>query len=100
MLTFDDCDTDDRGIFWDNDSTRRVYDDPRMVVFDTRLELRVGFERAYRSYERDVELATERYDKQVAETAKATLVSQAVEASKVTEAVHVVLSGKNVKTCK
>lgn len=47
-------------IYWDNGCARRAYNDPLEVFFDTRLEIDVGFERAYASYERDMLLATER----------------------------------------
>ena len=53
-------DSSDPEIYWDNRYERRVYDDPAYVVFDTRMEIAVGFERAYASYERDIMLATER----------------------------------------
>jgi len=39
---------------------RCVYDDPAQVVFDTSMEIAMGFQRAYASYERDILLATRR----------------------------------------
>lgn len=45
---------------WENGVSRPVCNDPKDVVFDTNLEILLGFERAYRSFERDVLLATKR----------------------------------------
>jgi hypothetical protein len=69
MLRYEEIDMKSSAIFWDHSYVRRVYDDPAEVVFDRNLELSVGFERAFSSYERDVELATERRDTLATEAA-------------------------------